>query len=151
MKRCFVTVLLAISLTVLGCSRGEPSDWIGGFQQNDRWFLIRAQLRGTGEDIRGGTLDLIVPPYRQAIRPQTQLTEVRISNSSAHFRHVTPTRDIRFDGRIDGESISGAAQGKDGWSGPFRLFRVRFLEDEALREYQGAYQLGPGEFLYLQT
>jgi pimeloyl-ACP methyl ester carboxylesterase len=148
--RLTVTLALILGLSPLALGQGLSGDWIGGFKQNDRWTLLRAQFQQSGGGLNG-VLDTVIPAYRQSVQPQTRLTDVRVSEASIGFHYVTSQRDMVFSGKVDGNSISGTVQGKTGSSGPFQLFRIRLLDGNSLQEYFGTYQFGPNEFLYIQT
>ena len=148
--RSIGTLAFFLLLTTQAFGQELSGDWIGGFKQNDRWILVRAQFQQSGNSVNGN-LDVVLPAYRQAAAPQTPLTELRVSDASVGFHYVTAQRDMVFYGRIEGTSLSGTVLGKTGWSGPFQLFHIRLLGENALREYFGTYQFGPNEFLYVQT
>jgi dienelactone hydrolase len=144
-------LLLLAGLAFQGCLQSsEHSDWVGGFKHKDEWIPIRAQFQtaGTGKQ---GTLQIVEAPQDQSTAARTPLTEILISNSAAHFRYTTSDKDVTFDGTINGDSLTGTARGKEGWSGPLQLFRVRFPAEDSLREYHGTYQFGLDEVLYLQN
>jgi hypothetical protein len=139
-----------LPLTTQAFGQELSGDWIGGFKQNDRWTLVRAQFQQSRDGV-SGNLDVVLPAYRQSAAPQTPLTELRVSEKSVAFHYVTPQRDMVFDAKIEGDTMSGTVNGKAGWSGPFQLFHLKLLNENALREYFGTYQFGPNEFLYVQT
>jgi pimeloyl-ACP methyl ester carboxylesterase len=140
--------LLILTSQVFG--QELPGDWIGGFKQNDLWFLLRAQFQQSSDGLTGA-LDVILPAYHQFNLPQTRLTDLKISGTSIGFHHLTPQRDMVFDGKIGGTAITGTVQGKAGWSGPFALFHIRLPDETSLHDYFGTYQFGPNEYLHLQV
>jgi hypothetical protein len=123
--RLTVTLALILGLSPLALGQGLSGDWIGGFKQNDRWTLLRAQFQQSDGGLNG-VLDTVIPAYRQSVQPQTRLTDVHVSEASIGFHYVTSQRDMVFSGKVNGNSISGSVQGKTGWSGPFNSFAFAF-------------------------
>src|SRR5215831_15819278 len=147
-------VLFAAAPAAWSAGESVAGEWIGAYQQNGRWTLIRAEFQTAGGRL-GGKLDVIIPAYHQGVPPQTRLTDAGLSGASLHFRHVSPPgaapRDVTFEGTLGKDSIEGQARGAAGWTGPFRLFRTRSIPKASLRDYHGAYQFGPNEFVYILT
>jgi hypothetical protein len=47
-------------LTTQAFGQELSGDWIGGFKQNDRWILVRAQFQQSGNSVNGN-LDVVLP------------------------------------------------------------------------------------------
>jgi hypothetical protein len=79
-----------------------------------------------------------------------QLRDVSRQATDLRFMLVSGPRQDEFSGTATGGSISGTVRGKSGAASAFQLTRLLALDQSALRQYDGAYQFGPDDYIYLQ-
>ena len=66
--RLTVTLALIFGVSHLAVGQRVSGDWIGGFKQNDRWTLLRAQFQQSDGGLNG-VLDTVLPAYRHRSAP----------------------------------------------------------------------------------
>ncbi len=141
MKRSLVPAFLLAASAL-----GQPvtGDWIGGYRQNDNWIVVRGHFDDQAGELRG-TMDIVSAQQRGV-----QLRDVSRQGATLRFRLLSGRREDEFSGTVSGGSISGTVRGKSGATSTFQLTRLLFLDQSALRQYDGAYQFGPDHYIYLQ-
>src|SRR5713226_5555965 len=141
MKRSFAPACL---LAAAALGQSLTGDWIGGYQQNDNWIVVRGHFDDQAGELRG-TMDIVSAKQRGV-----QLRDVSRQAAALRFRLVSGRREDEFSGTANGGSISGTVGGKSGATSAFQLTRLLSLDQSALRQYDGAYQFGPDHYIYLQ-
>src|SRR5713226_9613817 len=141
MKRSFAPACL---LAAAALGQSLTGDWIGGYQQNDNWIVVRGHFDDQAGELRG-TMDIVSAKQRGV-----QLRDVSRQAAALRFRLVSGRREDEFSGTANGGSISGTVGGKSGATSAFQLTRLLVLDQSALRQYDGAYQFGTDHYIYLQ-
>src|SRR5713226_9741822 len=99
---------LASLLAVSAVGQSLTGDWIGGYQQNDKWIVVRGHFDDPAGELRG-TMDIVSAKQRGL-----QLKDVSRQAAALRFRLVAGPRDDEFTGTANGGSISGTVRAKSG-------------------------------------
>src|SRR5688572_19485743 len=118
------------------------SVWTGGFWLDEKWVAVNVRFSAQDQN-SGGTADVISPYYggsENAIN--VPLENLKHTGDSLHFEVPVQTRKLIFDGRRNGNTISGNfVYGES--KGTFGLTPWANVTLAALEKYYGAYQVAP--------
>ena len=136
--------LLAFAAGAAGAGGAEPtgSDWVGEYQGKGKPVFIRLQLREGEKGVRG-LLDIPLERSRGLA-----LESMRWTTSAVHFEIPSGSERLVFDGKVDGNSVSGAFE-RSGEHGTFQLLRLAVVDPALLVRYAGTYRIGAGQLLYI--
>lgn len=146
MKRAFLGLIL-ISLSS-GCSPPPELDedalngkWVGSFEVEQELAYLKVEIQAQAGDTK-----LTVEETLWA--DPTPVTGVRLNSPHLHFELPRGSTKLIFDGRLDGDTISGTL--RSGYEqGEFQLVRQGQVDPNIYDDYIGAYEFESGRFVFI--
>ncbi len=146
--RNLIVVALALFVsriyTICHAAPSQPQmegSWTGGFWLDSNWVAVNVRLNRQNEN-PGGTADLILPFYGGSENAINVALDGVKQTGGLHFEIPAGARKAVFDGRLDGDTISGD-YAYDTSKGTFGLTRVANVTPDMLDKYYGAYRVSP--------
>ena len=116
--------------------------WVGSFELGKELVYLRVELKLEDEDIKLTALYML-PGAPGAVG------DVRLDSSRVNFELTRDSDTIAFDGRLQGDTITGVVE-HAGESGTFGLVRWVQVDDTLYDDYMGAYELEPGRAVFIR-
>lgn len=116
--------------------------WVGAYELGKKLVYLRVEFIAEDEDIRLTVLYMIPGAPGAA-------TDVRLETSRVTFELTRDSDTIAFDGRLQGERISGVVE-HAGESGTFGLIRWVQVDAKIYDDYMGAYELEPDRVVFIR-
>jgi uncharacterized protein len=139
-------VLLLIVVNPLPMvSAGQPEqhptgEWIGGYETNGTYVAMKGRFKLEAGAL-SGAFDL--PQLRQT---NVSVTRIRFEAPRLHFELPMGNGPLVFEGKLDGEAISGEIK-YGNQRGTLHLVRTVTVDPKVLEAYVGEYQLGKDHFV----
>ncbi|HEX6188743.1 MAG TPA: alpha/beta fold hydrolase [Pyrinomonadaceae bacterium] len=144
-----ISFLLMFSGIALISGAAQPlpgSVWTGGFWLEGKWVAVNVRFNVQNQN-SAGTADVISPYYggrENAIN--VGLENLKQTDDSLRFEVPVQTRKVIFDGRRNGNTISGNyVYGES--KGTFGLTPWSNVTVAALEKYYGAYRVAPDQVI----
>ncbi|MGI8640479.1 MAG: alpha/beta hydrolase family protein [Pyrinomonadaceae bacterium] len=133
-------LLILIGATVCAAQNSIAGEWVGGYEINGNYTPVKAHFKPEDSDIKA-TFDL---PMRE--ENGVALNQVRFQSPNLQFELPRRTAAIIFDGKINGDAITGTIQQGDG-RGTFHLVRTVIVDSKIFDQYVGDYQIGRDKYI----
>jgi pimeloyl-ACP methyl ester carboxylesterase len=143
-SRVTAGVALAAAL-VCGRLDAAPSHvgaWIGGVWGTTDTFFVKVTLGGEGA-AAAGRIDFPVRNEWSIL-----LEAVKVSGDRVSFEVPTAGSNLRFDGSLDGDRLTGQVR-QNGGSASFELTRATIGDDPDFSQLEGDYEFEPGAVLMI--
>ena len=139
-------VLITQPVNVQSKDQSAPEDieglWVGAFELEKELVYLRVELKSEDEDIKLTVLYML--PGAPGV-----VGDVRLESSRVNFKLTRDSDTIVFDGRLQGDTITGVVE-HTGESGTFGLVRWVQVDDTLYDDYMGAYELEPGRVVFIR-
>ena len=116
--------------------------WVGAFELEKESVYLRVELKSEDGGIKL-TVVYMLPGAPGAVG------DVRLESSRVNFELTRDSDTIAFDGRLQGDTITGVVE-RAGKSGTFGLVRWVQVDATIYDDYMGAYELGNGRIVVIR-
>jgi len=122
--------------------RNLEGEWVGAFELGEELVYLRVQFKTEAQGIKLRVLSMT--PGAPGVS-----TDVRLESAQVHFELRRGSERLVFEGRLDGDTISGSVRQNEN-RGTFQFARTVQVNSRVYDEYAGAYELQPNWYVFIR-